>query len=76
MIVRIYDCWKKETENLTHEEKGRLIDYLVEYAITGKDQDPEGNEKYIYPAMADRIRRENETHERRIAEAKNGKKTI
>ena len=70
MIIRIYDCWKKETEKLTHEEKGRLIDYLVEYAITGKDQAPEGNEKYIYPVMADRIRRENETHERRNAEAK------
>lgn len=70
MIIRIYDCWKKETEKLTHEEKGRLIDCLVDYAITGKDQAPEGNERFIYPVMADRIRRENETHERRNAEAK------
>ena len=70
MIIRLYDCWKKETEKLTHEEKGRLIDYLVEYAITGKDQAPEGNERFIYPVMADRIRRENETHEKRNAEAK------
>lgn len=74
--VRLYESWKQETAMLTHEEKGRLIDYLIEYALTGQDQKPEGNERFIYPVMADRIRRENETHERRKAEAKNEHKSI
>ena len=70
MTIRLYESWKQETALLTHEEKGRLIDYLIEYAITGQDQQPEGNEKFIYPVMAERIRRENATSERHKAEKK------
>ena len=68
MTVRLYESWKQETALLTHEEKGRLIDYLIEYAITGQDQQPEGNEKYIYPLLEDRIRRDNEVREQKKAE--------
>ena len=70
MTIRLYESWKQETAQLTHEEKGRLIDYLIEYALTGKEQKPTGNERFIYPVMAERIRRENETSERHKAEKK------
>jgi hypothetical protein len=70
VCVRIYESWQQETAQLTHEEKGRLVDSLVEFALTGEEKQPEGNEKYIYPMMAQRIRQEKETHERRIAESK------
>lgn len=74
--VRLYESWKQETAQLTLEEKGRLVEELIEYAITGKEERPEGNERFIYPLLVARIRREAETHERRIAEAKNEKKTV
>ena len=66
--VRLYESWKEETAMLTAEEKGRLVDCLVEYAVTGQDQEPEGNERFVYPALAARIKRENETRDRHIAE--------
>ena len=70
VCIRIYDSWQQETEHLTHEEKGRLVDSLVAFALSGEEKQPEGNEKFIYPMMAQRIRQEKETHERRIAESK------
>lgn len=72
--VRLYDSWKEETAMLTAEEKGRLVDYLVEYAVTGQEQEPEGNERFVYPALAARIKRERETSERHKAEL--AKKTL
>ena len=66
--IRLYLTWIRETEQLTHEEKGRLIDALIEYATTGKENPPEGNERFVYPVLIERIRRENETHERHKAE--------
>ena len=66
--IRIYRSWREETAQLTDDEKGRLIDALMDYLITGEVKEPEGNEKYLYPLMVDRIRRENETHDRREME--------
>jgi len=66
--IRLYKSWREETAQLTDEEKGRLIDSLIEYIITGEAKEPEGNEKYLYPMMVARIKRENETHERRAFE--------
>ena len=71
--IRIYDSWKKETAALTDEEKGRLMDELIDYLVTGQERMPEGNERFLYPTLIDRIQRENETHERRIEERKAGK---
>ncbi len=73
--IRIYESWEHETEPLTLEEKGRLIDCLVEYARTGEEKLPEGNERFVYPLMIERIRRENDTHERRKAERREAKNT-
>lgn len=72
--IRIYRSWREETAQLTEDEKGRLIDALMDYLITGEAKEPDGNEKYLYPMMVDRIRRENETHERRIMEAKEARR--
>lgn len=77
-FFRIYETWLKETDGLTLEEKGRLIDCLVDYLLTGRNYVQEllnggktplkGNERYYYPSFIDRIRRENETHDRHKAE--------
>ena len=72
--VRLYSSWKEETAMLKEEKKGRLIDCLVEYAVTGQDQMPEGNERFVYPALAARIRRERETSEKHKMEL--AKKTL
>lgn len=65
MFIRIYDSWPVETQLLTDQEKGRLIDLLIAYLVTGEDQQPDGNEKFLYPLFVQRIRQEQETHERR-----------
>lgn len=64
VFIRIYESWKEETEQLTDEEKGRLIDALVDYAITRQEAKLTGNERFVYPGLVKRIRRETETHER------------
>ena len=73
LCIRIYPSWREETAALSDDEKGRLMDALVDYLTTGEAQEPAGNEKYVYPVLISRIRRENETHERRIEERKAGK---
>lgn len=62
--IRLFESWKQETEQLTLEEKGRLIDAVMEYHLTGIEKQPEGNERYIYPVIIDRIRDQHETTER------------
>jgi len=66
--IRILNSWKEETKALTDAEKGRLIDALIEYQITGKDQKPAGNERFIYPMLSERIRHDNEVREQKKAE--------
>ena len=68
--IRIYESWSKETAALTDAEKGRLIDSLVAFLSTGEEHPPTGNERFIYPLMIGRVRREIETHERKAAERK------
>lgn len=62
--IRLYESWIWETAQLTLEEKGRLIDEVMEYHLTGIEKLPEGNERYIYPIIIDRIRDQHETTER------------
>ena len=59
--VPIFYDWVEVTEELTAEEKGRLIDAVVLYA-QGKAGGVRltGNEKYLYPAFRKQIDRENE----------------
>lgn len=58
---RVYRSWKEETAALSAAEKGRLMDALVEYIRTGTEKIPKGNERYVYPHMIDRIKREQKT---------------
>lgn len=67
-FIRIYETWTTETKNLTEPEKGRLIDLLIDYLVTGEEQQPEGNERFVYPLLVQRIRKEQETHERKRGE--------
>ena len=63
--IRIYTSWIHETAQLTDAEKGRLIDSLVRFLVFGKEESPDGNERFVYPLMINRIRREGDTHERK-----------
>lgn len=64
-FIRIYDSWKEDTSALTDQEKGRLIDLLIDFLMTEKVKQPEGNERFIYPLYVQRIKREIETHNRK-----------
>ena len=66
--IRIYTSWFAETSQLTDAEKGQLIDALLNSLVMGKDKPPEGNARFIFPQLMERIKRENETHERHKAE--------
>ena len=66
--IRIYTSWFAETSQLTDAEKGQLIDALLNSLVMGKDKPPEGNARFIFPQLMERIRRENETHEGHKAE--------
>ena len=67
-FIRIYDTWRTETKLLTEQEKGRLIDLLIDFLVTGEEQQPEGNERFLYPLLIQRIRQEQETHDRKRGE--------
>ena len=67
-FIRLYPSWFAETEQLTDAEKGQLIDALILSVVLDKDEPPEGNARFIYPQLMERIRRENKTHDRRKAE--------
>ncbi len=61
--VKVYQDWAKATRKLKEAEKGRLIDAMVAYAVTGEDVSDQlsGNEQYVFPmfqAQIDRDRQE------------------
>ena len=58
--VPIFYDWAEVTEELTAEEKGRMIDAIVLYARgKGDSIHLTGNEKYLFPAFRKQIDREN-----------------
>ena len=62
--VPIFYDWAEVTEELTAEEKGRMIDAIVLYARgKGDSIHLTGNEKYLFPAFRKQIDRENEKSE-------------
>lgn len=44
-------------------ERGRLLTAMLEYSMTGAVPDLRGNEKYIWPALRDKIDRDREAYE-------------
>ena len=82
--VPIYFDWVKVTEELTDQEKGRLIDALVLYAQGGDWQERiKGNERYLFPAFREQLNRNDSISKSRAtagaiggsANASNGKQT-
>ena len=67
-FIRIYASWFAETAQLTDAEKGQLIDALIRSVVLDKDEPPEGNGRFVYPLLIERIRRESSTHNRRKEE--------
>ena len=62
--VPIFYDWAEVTEELTAEEKGRMIDAIVLYARgKGDSIHLTGNEKYLFPAFRKQIDQENEKSE-------------
>ena len=61
--IMLYLDWFEKTEELTNEEKGRLIDALVAYA-KGNDhkQFLKGNEKYLFGTFKAQIDRDEEAY--------------
>lgn len=74
--VPIFFDWVEVTEELTAQEKGRLIDAIVLYAQGGDWQEQiKGNERYLFPAFKKQIDRARETSEKRaVAGAVGGKR--
>ena len=50
-----YHSYLAAMELLTDEEKGRLFGALLRYSSTGTAPDLRGNERFVFPAMRDRI---------------------
>lgn len=62
----IWDDWAEVTRELNAQEKGRLIDAIVEYDNGGDWQDQiKGNERYVFPGYKARIDRWKETCDNR-----------
>lgn len=63
--LKLYHDWSENTQTLTLEEKGRLIDAMVEYSRGGEWQDMlTGNERHVFPLLRARIDRSVERYER------------
>lgn len=63
--IKLYHDWMENTETLSLEEKGRLIDALVEYSRGGDWQEKlSGNERHVFPLLRARIDRSVERYER------------
>lgn len=72
----LYDSWQEETDQLTHEEKGRLIDACMAY-FTGADHKQllTGNERFVFGTFKSRIDANIAAYERKCEQnARNIKK--
>ena len=67
-FIRIYSDWFAQTAQLTDADKGKLIDALLRSVIFDREELPEGNARFVYPQIMERIRREIDTHNRRKME--------
>lgn len=67
-IKCFYDL-RESLSSLNHEEIGRLLMALLEYAETEKKpQTFKGNEKYLFPALAAQIDRDKTAYEKRCTQ--------
>lgn len=75
--VKVYQDWTQQTKKLKAAEKGRLIDAMIAYMVTGEDPTESlvGNEQFLFPvfqAQIDRDRQELENYSR--TQSENGSK--
>lgn len=75
--VPIFFDWVEVTGELNAQEKGRLIDAIVQYARGGDWQDQiKGNERYLFPAFRQQIDRAKDVSSKRCESgSKGGKQT-
>ena len=73
--VPIFFDWTEVTEELNAQEKGRLIDAIVQYARGGDWQDQiKGNERYVFPTFQMQIERARAVSQNRAASGSTGGK--
>lgn len=71
--VPIFFDWMEVTGELNAQEKGRLIDAIVAYAMGGDWQEQiKGNERYLFPAFKAQIDRAKTISEARAAAGRTG----
>ena len=75
--VMLFFDWLEKTSELTHEEKGRLIDAIMAYA-SGQPYELPGNERFLFPVFRAQIDRDAAAYnsiseKRKQAGAKGGK---
>jgi len=59
--IKVFYGWPEETQELTFEEKGRLIDAMIAYA-RGNPVHLEGNERFVFPVFRAQIDRDTESY--------------
>lgn len=76
--VPIFFDWVEVTGELNAQEKGRLIDAIVQYARGGDWQEQiKGNERYLFPAFRQQIDRANDVSSKRgESGSKGGKQKV
>ena len=72
--IMVYFDWIESTQELTAEEKGRLIDAMVLYA-RGDEVKLVGNERFVFPIMRQQLDRAAEVYDERVKRnQENGRK--
>lgn len=70
----VFFDWLDCTQELTSEEKGRLIDAMVSYA-RGNDVKLDGNERFVFPAMRQQLDRDAKAYDEKVSRLQeNGRK--
>lgn len=64
-FVKIFYDWPETTEELSDEERGRLVTAIVEYARTGVSPKLKGAERILFPAFKSQIDRDTSAYQER-----------
>lgn len=73
-FIKLFYDWPESTCELTHEEKGCLIDAMIAYA-RGEAVTLTGNERFVFPVFKAQIDRDRESYDKRVENSRvNGQK--
>lgn len=70
--VKCWCDWRQKMTALTYEEKGRLLDAILEYRDTGNIIDMPGNEKILFPVFQIEVDRDREAYDTKVLNGKKG----